>query len=120
MSTIEYQQKDESQAGSLEDQRQIIRSQQCDIVAFALGIIPPFHMQVHFRKLHQIDAILDVNIRSVSPEACVYGVCQKKITRDSMAGHPIVGFTCVGITFLGNGLTATGVTVCSEVVVVGW
>lgn len=120
MSSIEYQEKDESFAGSLEDQRAVVRSQQCDIVAFALGIIPPFYMEVEFSRLRTIDCIVDVNIRSVSPEACVYGICQKKITRNSMTGAPIVGFTVVGITFLGNGLTATGVTVCSEVVVIGW
>ena len=119
MSSIEYAEKSRSLAGTLEDQRVIARSTQCDIISFALGIIPPFYMEISFPALKVVDCILDINIKTVN-RATVYGICQKTIRRDAQAGFPIVGFTVCGITKIAAGLTALGITICGECVVVGW
>lgn len=120
MSSLDYQRETDSIVGVLQDGRTIFRSKDTRIIQWASPVIPPFHVQVNFPKTNIIDAILDINIRTVSPEACVYGICQKKITRHTSAGYPVVGFTVTGITYLSSGITATGVTVTSEVVVIGW
>lgn len=120
MASVEYTEKDESFAGSLEDQRAVVRSRSCTIVQFALGIMPPFHITVPFRKISKIDCIVDVNIRSTDPPCSIWGICQKKITRHPIHGYPLVGFTVVGCTGLSVGNTASGTTLCAEVVIIGF
>ena len=119
MSSIEEKQI-RGQHGTLQDGRTIAKAQVTEIVTWEHNIAPPFALTVHFPQMNTIDCILDINIKSVSPPACVYGICQKKISRDASAGYPIIGFTVVGATYLASGLTAAGVTVCAEAVVIGW
>jgi len=119
MSSIEEKQS-RGQHGTLQDGRTIAKSQVTEIVTWHNNITPPIHLTVYFPQMNLIDAILDVNIKTVSPPACVFGICQKQIGRHVSEGYPVVGFTVVSMTYISSGLTATGVTVTAEAVVIGW
>lgn len=106
--------------GTLQDGRTVAKGQVTQIVTWAKDIIPPAYLQVNIPNLNTIDCILDINIKTVSPPACLYGICQKTIGRHATGGYPVVGFTVTGMTYIASGRTATGVTVTAEIVVLGW
>ena len=112
MSSEDYQKDYESIVGTLRDGRTIVRAKE-DFIVFT----PPHYCQISVTKLNRIDAILDINIRGVSPKAIIYGICDKTITRHATGGYPVVGFT---VGYIANGITATGTTVTPEIVVLGW
>lgn len=97
--------------GTLQDGRTKARAMENFIV-----FTPPHYCRVTIPNLKTIDAILDINIRTVSPKAIVYGICDKTITRHR-DGSPIVGFT---VGYIATGITATGTTITTEVVCIGW
>lgn len=97
--------------GTLRDGRTIARSME-NFVVKGSSI---WYCRVAVPNLRVIDAILDINIRSVSPKATVYGICDKTVSY--VGKHPCVGFT---VGHIPNGITATGTTITPEVVVVGW
>ena len=119
MSSIEEKQI-RGHHGTLQDARTIAKAQVIEIVQWHHNITPPIHLTAHFPHLNTIDCILDINIKTVSPPACVFGICQKEISRHTSAGYPLVGFTVTGMTYISSGLTATGVTITAECVVIGW
>jgi hypothetical protein len=104
---------------TLRDNRTIARGSTSKILAYVDGIQPPWYLEVAIPNLNRIDAILDINIRTVSPKACPYGIADITIGRNEQ-GQPVVGFTVCDMTFIGIGNTATGVTVTSDVVCVGF
>lgn len=110
MSSEDYQNLYESIVGTLQDGRTIVRAKE-DFVVFT----PPHYCRITITKLNKIDCILDINIRSVSPKATVYGICDKTIS-ESATGI-VVGFT---VGHIPAGITATGTTITPEVVVIGW
>lgn len=112
MSTKNYAEKPSGICGTLKDGRIIARARENFIV-----FVPPHYCQISIPNLSRIDAILDINVRSVSPKALVYGICDKQITFHAQSGLPVVGFT---VTNIATGITATGTTAQLEVVVVGW
>ena len=106
--------------GTLVDGRTIAHGDVIEIVKWVKDIIPPVYLQVNIPNLNNIDCILDVNLKTLSPPACAYGICEKKITTHATGGYPVVGFTVTGMTYISSGLTATGVTVTARVVAIGW
>lgn len=114
MSSEDYQKVDESIVGTLQDGRTIVRSKDCTVIR---DNILTYHVQINFTLLNTIDAILDLQVRSTTPASNIASITQKKITRHATLGHPVVGFTVYDVP---RGITATGTTVCTECVAIGW
>lgn len=96
--------------GTLKDGRTLAKGTKTQVVNLS-----PFYIEINIPNLSKLDAIVDLNIKTIDPAATVYGVCQKKISRGPK-NDIVIGFT-VGFA---TGLTATGSTVTAEAVVIGW
>lgn len=114
MSSEDYQKELESIVGTLRDGRTIVRSKECAVVR---GGILTWYVSIGFQKLNTIDAILDLQVRSTDPASNIASIAQKSITRHATGGYPVVGFTVFDIP---AGITATGTTLCTECVAIGW
>lgn len=112
MSSKPYEEEAYAIIGTLQDGRTLARSRENFIVFTA-----PHYCEVSIPNLRTLDCILDINIRNVSPKALVYGICDKKVSYDARTGDVVVGFTVCNIA---TGITATGTTITTEVVTVGF
>lgn len=114
MSSEDYQKVDESSVGTLKDGRTIVRSKSSDI--FRDNILT-YYVTIEFKHLSVIDAILDLQVRSTDPALNIASITQKEITRHTVHGHPIIGFTVYDVP---SGITHTGTTVRTEAVAISW
>ena len=114
MSSEDYQNETESIVGTLKDGRTMVRSNSADIFR---DNIRTYYVTINFTKLNTIDAILDLQVRSTVPASNIASIQGKSITRDTVNGHPVVGFTVFDVP---SGITATGATCTTECVAIGW
>jgi len=114
MSSEDYQKDLESIVATLQDGQTIVRSKKCQI--FRDNILT-YYVTIDFKKLNTICAILDLQVRSTSPASNIASIQGKTISHHAVQGHPVVGFTVYGVP---SGITAGGVTICTEAVAIGW